>query len=143
MSIPTFSPTHYPPADETARWAHDLDQLDWALAPSDERRCTATSKTTGRRCACWTMKGNSRCANHTTGGRVYPRLPGVSAKPLVVAVLAQGVPVNRYSRATQRAFYRAKESGRVTLAAADQLAHDLLGEHPATLWGDAWWDAQH
>lgn len=31
---------------------------------------------------------------------------------------------------------RDTDPGRVTLA------HEVLGEHPATLWGDAWWEAQ-
>ncbi len=40
----------------------------------------------------------------------------------------------------ERSFYRARQSGYLTLWAADGLAVHGLGQHPALAWGDAWWD---
>lgn len=58
--------------------------------------------------------------------------PTMPAGPLVEAVTTSGVVLCRHPAAA-RTFYRAKRDGHLTLDAADKLAHDLLGEHPATL----------
>jgi hypothetical protein len=37
-------------------------------------------------------------------------------------------------------FYRMLKDG-VTANVADRLACNILGEHPVSIWGPAWWDA--
>ncbi len=39
----------------------------------------------------------------------------------------------------RRTYYRALETGRVTAAAADDLAC-ATGRHPVDIWGQAWWE---
>lgn len=36
---------------------------------------------------------------------------------------------------------RAKESGHITVAAADKLSVDLLARHPSEVYGEDWWAA--
>jgi hypothetical protein len=68
--------------------------------------------------------------------RRVQRLP---AAPLVAAVASRG-GINRLAPEgpLRRAFFRAKRSGHLTPWAADQLAVELVGAHPADLWGDDW-----
>lgn len=71
-------------------------------------------------------------------GAVQPHIP---AGDLITAVQARQLCLHRYPEAVQRAYFRAARTGSLTLAAADHLAVALLGEHPATIWGDEWWEA--
>lgn len=90
------------------------------------------------------MRGSDLCVIHS--GRIardrrVAILPRVPAGSLVAAVEAsRGVP-RHLSQSAERAFYRAKRSGRLTLDMAETLAHELLDEHPASIWGEAWWEA--
>lgn len=69
------------------------------------------------------------------------RPPHLPAGPLLAEVRARGLCLNRFPQAAHRAYYRAARHGSLTLAAADHLAVALLGEHPAAIWGDDWWEA--
>lgn len=64
------------------------------------------------------------------------------AQPLLKAVELQGeVPVlSQLGGRLAKSFYRARRSGHLTVWAADELAVHGLGQHPALVWGDAWWD---
>lgn len=64
------------------------------------------------------------------------------AAPLVRVVEAAGGMRQLHVRddRLERSFYRARRSGHLTLWAADELAVHALGQHPALVWGDAWWD---
>ncbi|MGN6244534.1 MAG: hypothetical protein ACTHQ3_12815 [Motilibacteraceae bacterium] len=70
------------------------------------------------------------------------RLPHVPAAPLLEAVERRGGPaaagIPQHS-ALERAYYRARRAGEVTVKTADRFAVELLREHPAIVWGDAWW----
>lgn len=81
------------------------------------------------------MSGRARGAR----GRWLPE-PHVPAGPLVAAVGGR-VVLLRHPVAVQAAYYRARRAGWLTVACADRLASELLGEHPATVWGPSWWEA--
>lgn len=129
--------------DESARWEHDLAHSVWLL-PAPRLRpcppCAATSRS-GQPCNALAVRGDTKCVFHS--GRATPRRhqPSVAAAPLVAAVGARRLALRYRSSSAARAFYRAKREGRLTVEAADKIAHELLGEHPAAIWGDAWWDA--
>lgn len=125
--------------EDVTRWDHDLEHLLWTL-PTPRRRprphCSATARSSGARCKARAMHNSSLCSVHSGRASQTSRLP---AGPLIVAVTARGVVLNQRPFSAAQAFWRAKKSGHLTLAAADRLAHELLGEHPASLWGDDWW----
>lgn len=64
----------------------------------------------------------------------------IDATPLLEVLARRRVPLDGHGQLLERAVHRAKISGRVTLRDADRLAVKLLGEHPAMVWGPAWWD---
>lgn len=39
----------------------------------------------------------------------------------------------------EKAIAKATDSGRMTVYAADRFAVEVLGCHPSSVWGDAWW----
>lgn len=45
-----------------------------------------------------------------------------------------------YNTGLERTYHRARQRGRITLAAADAIAVKL-GYHPAEIWGNDWWTA--
>lgn len=59
----------------------------------------------------------------------------------MAATEARELAVSRRSSSAARAFYRAKLAGRLTVEAAEKIAHELLDEHPVSIWGDVWWQA--
>lgn len=76
------------------------------------------------------------------GGR---RLSALPAQPLVDAVERAGglgellpCPRDSEARALARYYYNARQSGTVTAHAADRLAVELLGTHPAAIYGADW-----
>lgn len=88
--------------------------------------------------------GRRRLHVHERGGHRDVRLP---AGPLVAAVAESGAmerllpPVSQWGRrerSLSRAFYRVRADGAVTPYLADRLAVELLGVHPADVYGDAW-----
>lgn len=52
------------------------------------------------------------------------------------AVVLQGRPDRQR---VERALHRGQSNGWVTVESADRLATDVLGAHPADLWGSDWW----
>ena len=66
----------------------------------------------------------------------------VDASPLLKAVARREVQVDVFGVNLERSYQRAQTNRRVTLHDADRLAVRLLGEHPAMVWGPAWWMAQ-
>lgn len=52
-----------------------------------------------------------------------------------------GLPRGEGGERLRKAYYRAVTRGRVSVTHADELALELLGCHPAEVWGDAWLDA--
>lgn len=143
--------------DESARWTHDLEHLVWALPATRRRPCPPCAATlrNGQPCKALAVRGDTLCASHS--GRRRPRQqigprrrpgrpagvtrPSVPATPLVAAIEARGLAVTRRSSSAARAFHRAKLAGRLTVDAAEKITHELLDEHPATIWGDLWWEA--
>lgn len=82
-----------------------------------------------------------------------PRLP---IQPLALLIAAHGglracgirhqpgdlTDRTRWVARLQRAYERARQSGWISLHAADQLAIHALLRHPAEVWGALWWDAE-
>lgn len=99
-------------------------------------RCSESVATTGERCKNRTMHGRLTCRPHA-GPR--PPLRKLPAAPLVAAVEARGITLARAPERAARAFFRAQRAGNLTIHAAEKLAHELLAEHPASVWGDEWW----
>jgi hypothetical protein len=64
------------------------------------------------------------------------------AEPLLERVRTRGGfrACTTPDEALERAYSRALASGQLTPAAADRLAVRVLGEHPAMVWGDDWWE---
>lgn len=75
----------------------------------------------------------------TPAGTAGVRGGWVGSGPLVTALRARG-PLSVLGPTRARAVHRAARSGRVTRAMADELCTDVLGEHPAAVYGPSWWD---
>lgn len=72
--------------------------------------------------------------------------PHVSAAPLLKEIRRRGgiaqVLRGREDRGSlDRALHRGRADGYFTLATADRIATDVLGIHPAELWGSVWWNS--
>lgn len=69
-----------------------------------------------------------------------PRIPQLPAAPLVRVVERRGGIIEFCpTDAQRRAYARAKNSGRITVFKADELAHLVAGGHPWEIWAD-WFD---
>lgn len=67
------------------------------------------------------------------------RLP---LEPLLAAIQARGIELGRSHRLAEKALSRAKsEGGQITYTAADRICINVLGEHPAAIYGEDWWVA--
>jgi len=60
--------------------------------------------------------------------------------PMDSALRRAGVIGGQLPPALDRAVHRGRSSGWITPRAADLLACQVLREHPALIWGPAWWD---
>lgn len=61
-------------------------------------------------------------------------------EPLAARIRRRGgIGTERAFGATGRALHRGLADGRLSVRSADRLAVVLLGEHPAMVWGEAWW----
>jgi hypothetical protein len=99
-------------------------------------------------------KGGARglCGTHYQRWMTHGTTDGSSPKVFPVAPLValldemggwenvmRGKPTGMRER-LQKALTRGKETGHVTVPFADCLAIEVLGLHPALVWGDDWWD---
>ncbi len=67
----------------------------------------------------------------------------LDARPLLRLVSTEQINLIDHDQRTQRAFYRARKTGEVTVQAADLLAIRLLNMHPCEIWGlDTWTPTQ-
>jgi hypothetical protein len=74
--------------------------------------------------------------------RCHPNLQHLPAAPLVAAIRSYATRRQLslevlFDQAARRAFYRARQSGEVTLVAVEDFC-DRLGLHPRELYGDAY-----
>lgn len=63
--------------------------------------------------------------------------PKIAAQPWLDFFARLGMPLTSFHPSTQRAIYRAKNSGLMTVYLADELSI-AFGKHPMEIWGDAW-----
>jgi hypothetical protein len=74
--------------------------------------------------------------------RASPLNRHIAAAPLLDAVDRAGIPPRSMPVGIERALDRARITGWLTVKAADQLACELLHEHPALIYGQNWYEIQ-
>lgn len=72
------------------------------------------------------------------GGYPQSRLPFA---PLEHAIRARGLRKPDHYTGAWQAVHRGRRDGNLPLTAIDAICVRILGVHPASIYGDAWWEA--
>ena len=108
------------------------------------KQAIATEAGVGKDTPWYVTSGRSKTVNARTAAAILGiRLPEgpvtLDARPLIAAVEARGLPVTHLLEGNdRRAFYRAKQSGRISDRAADRIAVAALHMTLDELYGPAW-----
>ena len=76
----------------------------------------------------------------TRAPRCEPGLPFEPLRSRIEARLGPHGVLVSLGDADRQAYYRAARSGVITVWAADRLCVDVLGLHPAAVYGATWWE---
>ncbi|MBD5829605.1 hypothetical protein [Janibacter melonis] len=81
----------------------------------------------------------SRTTSVARRRRKRPAFRRLDAAPLVRAIELWEPTM---TLAQERAYFRARRLGTVTVGTADALCCSVLGTHPALIFGEAWWTVE-